>query len=305
MRMHREAPVSNPRAARWVVVLSALSVWAWSSCMLGEGAQAPRTVPRADPTASAMPTDLAKPAGATSAQSAQEPVREPREVKCGNKVCADGCCQASFPCATHPDLCGGDFNGWTGKDECISDAATCKQAEGAYLHLACDGPEDCGAGQVCCYVPSEKDRFRSASCKVAGECSGSVQTEKGLSPRKIACRQHADCPATAKCNQSMCDVPAPPRPEPRVARSVAECKRNPTERAVLTPTGSLACVDFPLSSNEPPQGCLLCNSANRCPSLMCPYGEFCNTHRGEISVDVSRVAPGMGCCECDSRTGRQ
>src|SRR5262249_19270467 len=75
----------------------------------------------------------------------------------GDAACL-GCMGSSGPCFS----CGGPMG--------------C--GEGHFVVQACDGPEDCMPGQVCCGV----------SCVDAAMCSG-----------EIACHKAADCPANQAC----------------------------------------------------------------------------------------------------------
>jgi hypothetical protein len=75
------------------------------------------------------------------------PVQVADGVVCGKDVCAQGtvcCLQDSGPTckatSTYPGLFGGPIDAGPDADIC-----------NAQPYLACDGPEDCDAGQVCCF----------------------------------------------------------------------------------------------------------------------------------------------------------
>jgi hypothetical protein len=54
----------------------------------------------------------------------------------------------------------------------------------------CDGPEDCGTGQVCCSIESATAGFMGASCVSATSCGA---------PSRVICHQQSDCPSTQQC----------------------------------------------------------------------------------------------------------
>jgi hypothetical protein len=91
-------------------------------------------------------------------------------VACGGSACtsqSEGCCLGASsacqerPASTPPSSCSG-------------------------LFLECDGPEDCVAGQVCCYDPGAPAAF----------CTGSCVVLQSLCSQRLLCHTSTDCPAS-------------------------------------------------------------------------------------------------------------
>lgn len=94
-------------------------------------------------------------------------------ITCG----ADTCTRASEVCCfTAPK----PF-----KEECAPKGQTCP---GNKLPSACDGPEDCNAGEVCCAGAGQ-----GPVCKASGMCTGIVLQ---------LCHTKADCGASQTCGTS-------------------------------------------------------------------------------------------------------
>jgi hypothetical protein len=91
-------------------------------------------------------------------------------VSCGEDTCpreSQVCCFTGYPGLT--TTC-------TASDSC------------GELVAACDGPEDCSDGDICCGDQS------GAACKKASECTGFTAAQ--------LCHTSADCPETNNCHDS-------------------------------------------------------------------------------------------------------
>jgi len=95
-------------------------------------------------------------------------------IDCGTVVCQNECCPSTETC--------------TGQD-CIN------PENGHGFYMTCDGPEDCGAGTVCCAAVGAA-AYGQTDCRSVDECTGA-----GLIS-EVVCRQNADCPAGLSCQPS-------------------------------------------------------------------------------------------------------
>jgi hypothetical protein len=98
-------------------------------------------------------------------------------VACGNMACAlpaTSCC-----------------NNYNEPEECIAPGGDCTYG----VVLACDGPEDCGAGEVCCatlYTQGAGNSYEYTSC--ASTCTGK--------DFRVVCGASGECPQGKTCGTS-------------------------------------------------------------------------------------------------------
>jgi len=72
----------------------------------------------------------------------------------------------------------------------MSRSSMCMLNCGIVPSIACDGPEDCSTGLVCCSVESAAGGLAGASCMNASECA---------TPSRVICHQQTDCPSPQHC----------------------------------------------------------------------------------------------------------
>lgn len=106
----------------------------------------------------------------------------PKQIACGGATCSEVCC-ATFD-----------------KPYCATDASRCERAaNGEGIFYECDGPEDCGAGRVCCWIVL--DRTSSSSCVERPKCRGIDHHPRYEvdTPRVSLCHTAADCSEGKTC----------------------------------------------------------------------------------------------------------
>jgi len=135
-----------------------------------------------------LPCVCAPKAKALPEEKAAEPLPAPRPkkvVRCGGGACDTACC-ATFDPPT-----------------CTREPATCPRNEsGEGVVFECDGPEDCGAAETCCLVPT--DRTIAAVCIPKGKCSGVFEHPryKTVVAPKIVCHVSGDCGPEGICSST-------------------------------------------------------------------------------------------------------
>lgn len=100
-----------------------------------------------------------------------------QSIACGTKSCA---LPGSY-CCNHPNQ----------PDECLASATSCTFG----VEMKCDGPEDCGAGEVCCgaiFVQGQNISYTSTAC--AATCSGKNA--------RVVCGSSGKCPTGLTCGTS-------------------------------------------------------------------------------------------------------
>ena len=100
-----------------------------------------------------------------------------REVVCGNVTCETGCCtygDANAECSADP----------------VNECLTSKPGLRGY-YMACDGPEDCASGELCC-ISVGAIALGSTNCGPPSACEGGYA-------QQIACHSGGDCPAPMTC----------------------------------------------------------------------------------------------------------
>jgi hypothetical protein len=83
---------------------------------------------------------------------------------------------AGCSCAGSSICCAATAGGQVSSASCM-ELNACKE-----LAIACDGPEDCGGGEVCC---ATSPTSMTAECHPANECASAVSL--------VFCRKDADC----------------------------------------------------------------------------------------------------------------
>jgi len=86
----------------------------------------------------------------------------------------------------------------------MSRLSMCMLDCGIVPRIACDGPEDCSNGLVCCSVESVASGFAGASCAKVNDC---------VPPSRVICHQQTDCPFPQRCGV--------PNPLPKAVSSFA------------------------------------------------------------------------------------
>lgn len=146
---------------------------------------------------------------ACGAPVAAPTTRVPRQIQCGERVCLHTCCpheiggpacldaegKPETPEAFPPEIRSRDD--WTG---CTP------STNGQSVQLACDGPEDCGSGRVCCYQdPTMSARGGGAYCSES--CTGSVPLamlplpDDPETPLLIVCHVTEECTRGGLCKK--------------------------------------------------------------------------------------------------------
>lgn len=109
------------------------------------------------------------------------PPKPKKQIACGGTTCDAVCCVAiGEKCASSPDQCERATNG-----------------EGTIF--TCDGPEDCGGGEVCCLIPME--RTTAAECITRAKCTGEYQHPRYQTsiPLQVVCHASMDCAGGRQC----------------------------------------------------------------------------------------------------------
>jgi hypothetical protein len=104
------------------------------------------------------------------------------QITCGKDTCDVVCC-ATF-----------------GRLYCESDPNKCDRAgNGEGTLYQCDGPEDCGTGDVCCLVPM--DRTTASSCLARSRCTGVFHHPRYDVdiPLQIVCHTTSECGKGMTC----------------------------------------------------------------------------------------------------------
>ena len=104
----------------------------------------------------------------------------------GEKVCGDSVCRRTERC-------------------CFGALFYCAADCGADLPAACDGPEDCATGEVCCGVFNATAlTYVELVCKPAQECTGNSICHPALSGQcNVSCEQSTKLP----CGYGLCAAP--------------------------------------------------------------------------------------------------
>ena len=99
-------------------------------------------------------------------------------------------CPGTTDCACPvADVCCVDYAAaYTDTGGTVGGAACGKLTACAGIALACDGPEDCGAGKVCCFLGTTGG---NSTCKSAADCTGVDQV--------VMCRSDTDCASGDHC----------------------------------------------------------------------------------------------------------
>ena len=101
------------------------------------------------------------------------------KVNCGDKGLV--CTTASSPCCiAYNPISGSAF----------SCTKTCSGF--GKISVPCDGPEDCGSGNVCCFR-FDGSFSASAKCEASSACKGGTRNEA------VSCHTNADCPSSMTC----------------------------------------------------------------------------------------------------------
>jgi len=98
-------------------------------------------------------------------------------VACGSAACP----VSTSYCCNHPNQ----------PDECKTNGTSCTFG----VEMACDGPEDCGAAQVCCatlFIQGKNVSYTSTAC--ATTCSAKTE--------RVVCGQSGTCPSGQTCGTS-------------------------------------------------------------------------------------------------------
>lgn len=106
-----------------------------------------------------------------------------KAIACGQTTCDRVCCATSGKCAQSPDSCERATNG-----------------EGTIYE--CDGPEDCGAGRICCLF--SMDRTTASDCVATSKCTGTFhhpRYDQDL-PERVLCHSNADCVHGGSCSRN-------------------------------------------------------------------------------------------------------
>ena len=98
-------------------------------------------------------------------------------VSCGSKTCS---VPATFCC-----------NFYNQPDQCMAPGATC----GYGVDVACDGPEDCSGGKICCgtlFIQGSNKSYQKLSCETS--CTGN--------DKRVICGASGTCSGSSKCGAS-------------------------------------------------------------------------------------------------------
>jgi hypothetical protein len=98
-------------------------------------------------------------------------------VACGSTACP----VATSYCCNHPNQ----------PDECKANGSACTFG----VEMACDGPEDCASGQVCCatlFIQGQNQSYTSTACAAA--CTGKTA--------RVVCGASGTCPTGTTCGTS-------------------------------------------------------------------------------------------------------
>jgi hypothetical protein len=106
------------------------------------------------------------------------------EEQAGTVVCGDAPCEDAEICCLHG---AGQFPNLTYTLTCTD------SCPGTDPEVECDGPEDCGAGEVCCMNPEgvfctdDCSGMAAAACHDDTDCSDASCIESSLSPLGTMC----------------------------------------------------------------------------------------------------------------------